>query len=125
MRGAVGQQRVPEDFIKTYPFLFPLPSEQLRIIEILDQADTLRNKRALADERAARILPALFIKMFGAPTSNPMKWETPGLGDKTDIAYGLAEKLSLTDTAETGVPIVRISNVLLNGELDLSRAVSS
>ncbi|HQI28843.1 MAG TPA: restriction endonuclease subunit S, partial [Sedimentisphaerales bacterium] len=47
----------------------PLPplSEQHRIVEILDQADTLRKKRAEADAKAARILPALFYKMFGDP----------------------------------------------------------
>ncbi len=51
----------------------PLPpiSEQLRIVEILDQADALRRKRAEADAKAARILPALFYKMFGDPATNP------------------------------------------------------
>ena len=51
----------------------PLPplSEQRRIVEILDQADALRKKRAEADAKAARILPALFYKMFGDPATNP------------------------------------------------------
>ncbi len=50
----------------------PLPplSEQRRIVEILDQADALRKKRAEADAKAARILPALFYKMFGDPATN-------------------------------------------------------
>lgn len=47
----------------------PLPplSEQRRIVEILDQADRLRRLRAEADAKADRILPVLFIKMFGDP----------------------------------------------------------
>ena len=51
----------------------PLPplSEQRRIVEILDQADALRKKRAEADAKAARILPALFYEMFGDPATNP------------------------------------------------------
>jgi type I restriction enzyme, S subunit len=53
--------------------LFPL-SEQHRIVEILNQADELRKKRAEADEKAARILPALFYKMFGDPATNPKGW---------------------------------------------------
>lgn len=52
----------------------PLP-EQRRIVEILDQADELRKKRAETDAKAARILPALFYKMFGDPVTNPMGWE--------------------------------------------------
>ena len=55
----------------------PLPplSEQRRIVEILDQADALRKKRAEADAKAARILPALFYKMFGDPATNPTGWD--------------------------------------------------
>ena len=56
----------------------PLPPlvEQRRIVEILDQADRLRRLRAEADAKADRILPALFIKMFGDPATNPMGWDT-------------------------------------------------
>ena len=43
----------------------PLP-EQHRIVEILDQADTLRRQRREADEVSERILPALFREMFGS-----------------------------------------------------------
>ncbi|HHQ48545.1 MAG TPA: restriction endonuclease subunit S, partial [Acidobacteria bacterium] len=58
--------------IKPYQLLserIPLPpiSEQHRIVEILDQADRLRRLRAEVDAKADRILPALFIKMFGDP----------------------------------------------------------
>ena len=54
----------------------PLPvlSEQRRIVEILDQANWLRKLRAEADKNTERILPALFIKMFGDPATNPMRW---------------------------------------------------
>lgn len=65
------KQRVP----------LPPPSEQSRIVEILDQADALRTKRAEADAKAARILPALFYKMFGDPATNPNKWPTIRIHD--------------------------------------------
>lgn len=61
----------------------PLPpiSEQRRIVEILDQADRLRKLRADADAKAARILPALFYKMFGDPVTNPKGWPVKLLGN--------------------------------------------
>ena len=55
--------------------LIPL-SEQKRIVEILDQADALRKKRAEADTKAARILPSFFYKMFGDPATNSKVWAT-------------------------------------------------
>jgi len=59
----------------------PSPSEQRRIVEILDQADAIRKKRAEADKLAARILPALFYDMFGDPATNPRGWEVKPLGN--------------------------------------------
>lgn len=60
----------------------PLPplSEQRRIVEILDQADELRKKRAEADAKAARILPSLFYKMFGDPLANPHAFQIETIG---------------------------------------------
>lgn len=60
----------------------PSPSEQRRIVELLDQADALRRKRAEADAMAERILPALFLKMFGDPATNPQGFEVLRLGER-------------------------------------------
>jgi len=60
--------------VERVPIPLPPPSEQRRIVEILDQADALRKKRAKADAKAACILPALFYKMFGDPVTNPKGW---------------------------------------------------
>lgn len=69
-------------------FVLPPLSEQRRIVEILDQADALRKKRAEADAKTERILPALFIKMFG----DPVNWASiPGiksLGDIVELQSG-------------------------------------
>lgn len=54
----------------------PLPPirEQRRIVELLEEANRLRQLRRQADAKAARILPALFIDMFGDPVANPRDW---------------------------------------------------
>jgi type I restriction enzyme S subunit len=71
-------------------FKIPLPalSEQRRIVEILDQADQLRKKRAEADAEATRILPALFYKMFGDPATNPKGLVKKRLGDLIKVKSG-------------------------------------
>jgi len=61
-------------FLREIHFPLAAPSEQRRIVEILDQADRLHRLRAEADVKAGRILPALFITMFGDPATNPMRW---------------------------------------------------
>lgn len=67
---------------------YPPISEQRRIVEILDQADRLRRLRAEADARAERILPALFIEMFGDPARNPKEWPTEPLGSVGELDRG-------------------------------------
>lgn len=70
--------------------LIPLPpfSEQQRIVEILDQADTLRQKRVETDAKAERILPSLFYRMFGDPAINSKEWPFKRMGEVSRIVSG-------------------------------------
>lgn len=79
---------VSDGDVKEIELPLPTLSEQRRIVEILDQADALRRKRAEADTKAARILPALFYEIFGDPTTNPKGWPTEKLGDLFDVVGG-------------------------------------
>ena len=47
----------------------PPPSEQRRIVEILDQADGLRRLQTEADAKTAHFLPAVFATLLGSPES--------------------------------------------------------
>lgn len=75
------------DAYRTLLILFPFSEQQL-IVKILDQADALRNKRAEADSKAARILPALFYNMFGDPATNPKGLVKKKLGDLIRVRSG-------------------------------------
>ncbi len=109
----------------------PLPplSEQQQIVKVLDQADWIRKLRADVDAKAQRILPALFIQMFGDPATNPMGWDTVLFNEVVEIGTQLVDPnqpkfLDLPHIGgehiekETGrilsPPLVKDSNLLSN-----------
>lgn len=109
--------------VKGLELPLPPPSEQRRIVEILDQADALRKKRTEADARAARILPALFYKMFGDPLSLMLDRDSIPLGQfDIDLQNGFA---CGQKDVEEGVPHLRMNNIDDAGVLniDLIRTV--
>ena len=97
----------------------PLPplSEQRRIVEILDQADRLRRLRAEADAKAGRILPALFIRMFGDPATNPMGWPVKTLGELGELDRGRSRHRPRNDPALLGgsYPLIQTGDIANSG----------
>jgi type I restriction enzyme S subunit len=65
---------VSDSIVKRARLPLPTTLEQSRIVELLDEADRLRRLRRGADAKVARVLPALFLQMFGDPATNPMGW---------------------------------------------------
>jgi type I restriction enzyme, S subunit len=143
MQGAVGQQRVPENFLRTFPIPLPPLSEQRRIVEILEQADALRKMRAMADAKVIRIMHAIFIKIFGNPDAwisngntrplaclvevygggtpskqNPNFWEgeIPWVSPKDmkqDIIYDSADHISPFAVEQTNLKYINPGTVLI------------
>lgn len=96
--------------------ILPL-SEQHRIVDILKRADGIRRLRKQAQDTARQLIPELFIDMFGDPTTNPKGWPIGTIGDCiTQAQYGTSKKAHEHDS---GLPIIRMGNVLTNGDLDL------
>lgn len=93
--------------------LLPSLSEQRRIVEILDQTDALRKKQADADAKSARILPALFYKMFGNPTINTNGWPVRQLREVADSRLGKMLDAK-QQTGEYSRPYLRNANVQWN-----------
>jgi type I restriction enzyme S subunit len=87
MRGA-NYPAVSDGVVKESVIPLPVPAEQRRIVELLDQADALRKRRAEADALADRILPALFLKMFGDPATNPKGLPTKPIREVSRIVGG-------------------------------------
>jgi len=79
--GTAGQQRVPKSFVQNAPVPLPPLAEQRRIVGILNRAARIERLRRQVQERLQEFVPALFVKMFGDPATNPMGWPDQKLGD--------------------------------------------
>lgn len=68
----------------------PLPNiqEQRRIVDLLSRAEGIVRRRREAEKKAAELIPALFLDMFGDPAMNPKGWETKKLGEICRIIGG-------------------------------------
>jgi len=88
----------------------PLPpiAEQRRIVDILSRAEGIVRLRREAQKKAAEIIPALFLDMFGDPATNPKGWHVATLGGLVaEFRYGTSQK-----SGPEGLPTLRIPNVV-------------
>jgi type I restriction enzyme S subunit len=116
--------RVVMDWFWEHEAPIPSPREQFRIVELLDEADRLRRLRREADAKAARILPALFLKMFGDPATNPMGWPMKQLGDLADQRPEYGANASACPRKGVMPRYVRITDIRDNGTLSEKEIVS-
>lgn len=107
-------------FLKEKNLLVPHLKEQARIVELLDQADALRKLRRQADDKAARILPALFHHYFGDPQKNDKRYPLGRIAEhSTRVTKGESPKWQGFAYQDSGVLFVTSENVRL-GSLDIS-----
>ncbi|HQU78660.1 MAG TPA: restriction endonuclease subunit S [Azonexus sp.] len=69
-----------EDAYRETIFVPPLP-EQRRIVDLLSRAEGIVRLRWEAEKKAAELIPALFLDMFGNPATNPKGWPVKLLGE--------------------------------------------
>lgn len=112
LAGSITFKEVTRTAIRRFEIPLPPPSEQHRIVELLQKADGLRRRRAEADAIAGRVLPALFYEMFGDPLTNPMGWPKARLGEVCQIFSGA--------TPQTDVPEYWDGSILWATPKDLS-----
>ncbi len=86
--GTAGQQRVPTTFMESTILPVPPLEEQRRIVDILSHAESIVRLRREAQRKAAEIIPALFLDMFGDPATNPKGWPAKKLGKLVSITSG-------------------------------------
>lgn len=72
---------LPLSLIKAATIQVPPLPEQRRIVDLLSRAEGIVRLRREAEKKAAELIPALFIDMFGDPATNPKGWPVTSFGE--------------------------------------------
>ena len=108
-------QKIVRELLVPVP---PLP-EQLRIVDLLSRAEGIVRLRREAEKKAAELIPALFVDMFGDPATNPKEWAEHRLGDIAEVVSGVTKGRKFGDKQTVEVPYLRVANVQ-DGHVDLT-----
>lgn len=100
-------KNVKKSELEAYSFDLPDLSEQRRIVDLLSRTEGIVRLRREAQKKAAELVPAIFLEMFGDPAVNPKQWPVQALGEllisgPTNGLYKHKSKYG------SGVPILRI-----------------
>ena len=107
--------RADMDFVLSLPIDVPPLNEQRRIVDLLTRAEGIVRLRREAQKKAAELIPAIFIDMFGDPATNPKGWPVLPMSELVaEFRYGTSQK-----SGPTGTPVLRIPNVI-GGAIDLA-----
>jgi type I restriction enzyme S subunit len=72
--GGVGLRHVTKGVVEATEIALPSLAGQRRIVDLLLRAEGIVRLRAEAESKAQKLVPALFLEMFGNPASNPKRW---------------------------------------------------
>lgn len=67
---------------------FPPIEEQRRIVDLLSRAESIVRLRRDAQQKATKLVPAIFLEMFGDPATNPKGWQTFNFGEVGTLDRG-------------------------------------
>lgn len=109
--------RADMDFVLSLPIGLPALEEQRRIVDLLARAEGIVRLRREAQQKAAELIPAIFVDMFGDPATNPKRWPVEALGTLSEVQGGL-QVTSARSALPLTRPYLRVANVY-RGRLDL------
>jgi type I restriction enzyme, S subunit len=121
--GGTTFKEIARGVVRKFEISFPPIPEQRRIVDILSRVEGIVRLRREAQKKASEIIPALFIDMFGDPTTNPKDWAKMPLENLcARITDGTHQPPKFQGS---GIPFIFISNIV-RGELtfDTSKFIS-
>lgn len=92
--------------LKSLSVSIPTIEKQRRIVDILSRAEGIVRLRREAQKKAAEIIPALFIDMFGDPATNPKGWPDHPLNQLAKFVSGGTPSKSREDFWQGNLPWV-------------------
>jgi type I restriction enzyme S subunit len=92
----------------------PLP-EQRRIVDLLCRAEGIVRLRREAQRKAAELVPALFLDMFGDPASNPKAWQTVSLSEVSTVGSGAGFPIADQGRDTGDYPFYKVGDMNLPG----------
>lgn len=98
--------RADMDFVFSLCFSLPPLEEQRRIVDLLSRAEGIVRLRREAEKKAAELIPALFLDMFGDPATNPKGWPIQSLKNLVSFVSGGTPSKSREDFWEGDLPWV-------------------
>jgi type I restriction enzyme S subunit len=102
-----------EDAYREMITIPPLP-EQRRIVDLLSRAEGIVRLRREAEKKAAELIPALFLDMFGDPATNPKGWPVALLPDVLSRPFKnglyLPKEKYASEGSGVGVEMVHMSD---------------
>lgn len=101
----------------------PPLAEQKRIADILDAADSIRQKRKEAIAKLDQLAQSVFLEMFGDPVKNEKGWDVEMLRDSCEfITKGTTPKnIKVFKKYLPGlIPFLKVYNLSSNGGIDFT-----
>lgn len=99
--------------------LIPLPplKTQYEIVDILDRANILIEKRKVQIDKLDLLMKSQFTQMFGDPVTNPMEWEVDKLFKLGDVNRGVSKHRPRNDPKLLGgkYPLIQTGDVANSG----------
>ena len=99
---------ISRNFIDMEMFI-PSETVQEQIVEAIDQANFLIEKRKLQIEKLDLLIKSQFVEMFGDLVKNTRNWKIEQLSEHLNVVGGFAFKSDMY--VERGVPVLKIGNI--------------
>ncbi len=117
--GGTTFKEIARGTLRKFEIEYPSLPEQRRIVDILSRAEGIVRLRREAEKKAAELIPALFIEMFGDPERNENAWPVEALENVARIISGVTKGRRIEGADMVELPYMRVANVK-DGHLDLS-----